>query len=40
MKKKKLIKQRVTWGFNPQTRVIASKKKYNRKREKRSINLY
>jgi hypothetical protein len=34
MKKKKINKQRVVWGFNPQTRVVVSKKNYNRKKEK------
>lgn len=28
------IKQRVTWTFNPVTRVIKSKKLYNRKKFK------
>lgn len=28
------LKQRVTWGFNPSTRVKLSKKIYNRKRLK------
>lgn len=26
------IKQRVTWGFNPSTRTVPSKKIYNRKK--------
>jgi len=28
------LKQRVTWGFNPATRTIKSKKIYNRKKFK------
>jgi len=28
------LKQRVTWGFNPTTRTIKSKKIYNRKKIK------
>ena len=28
------IKQRITWGFNPITRVIKNKKAYNRKKIK------
>jgi len=28
------LKQRVTWGFNPATRTIPSKKIYNRKNYK------
>ncbi len=28
------IKQRVTWGFNPTTRVIKNKKAYSRKNYK------
>lgn len=37
-KKRKKIeakKSRTTWGFNPVTRVIASDKKYNRKKLKK-----
>ena len=26
------IKNRVTWGFNPATRIVKSKKLYNRKK--------
>jgi hypothetical protein len=29
------IKVRVKWGFNPRSRVIRSKKLYNRQRDKR-----
>jgi hypothetical protein len=29
------IKQRITWGFNPNTRVKSSKKVYNRKKIKK-----
>ncbi len=32
--KTKKIKKRVTWGFNPATRVVPSKKRYSRSREK------
>jgi len=28
----KKIKPRITWGFNPITRVVKSKKVYNRKK--------
>ncbi len=35
--KKSTIKHRVTWGFNPVTRVVPSKKNYNRKREKQRL---
>jgi len=28
------LKQRITWGFNPTTRTIPSKKIYNRKKLK------
>ena len=27
----KKIKTRITWGFNPVTRIVKSKKKYSRK---------
>ena len=30
----KQLKSRVTWSFNPVTRVVKSKKNYSRKREK------
>lgn len=30
----KNLKSRVTWGFNPVTRVVKSKKLYTRKKEK------
>lgn len=30
------VKQRVTWGFNPSSRVVRSKKIYNRKKDKYS----
>ena len=29
----KTARQRVTWGFNPVTRVVKSKKIYSRKRQ-------
>ncbi len=29
------IKQRITWGFNPKTRVVKSKKLYSRKNIKK-----
>ncbi len=32
MKKVQKIKARVTWGFSPITRVVKSKKIYNRKK--------
>ena len=32
--KKPTIKTRVTWGFNPVTRVVPKKKIYNRKKLK------
>ena len=31
------IKTRITWGFNPITRVVKSKKVYNRKKEKQNF---
>jgi hypothetical protein len=31
------IKQRVVWGFNPVTRVVKSKKIYNRNRQKQLL---
>jgi len=33
----KALKTRKTWGFNPVTRVVKSKKVYNRNREKESF---
>ncbi len=30
----KKLKKRITWGFNPVTRTVASKKKYVRVKEK------
>jgi hypothetical protein len=33
----KKIKTRVTWGFNPVTRVVKSKKNYNRQAEKQRL---
>lgn len=33
----KQIKKRITWGFNPVTRVVRSKKKYNRKKDKQAL---
>lgn len=35
--KKQDIKTRVTWGFNPVTRVVKSKKDYNRAKEKQMV---
>ena len=34
------IKTRVTWGFNPSTRVVKSKKIYNRKKYKVDSCMY
>ncbi|CAA6804262.1 MAG: Unknown protein [uncultured Sulfurovum sp.] len=34
MKRLKRLKTRITWGFNPVSRVVKSKKTYNRKKEK------
>ena len=31
------LKSRITWGFNPVTRVVKSKKNYSRKKEKQRI---
>jgi len=36
--KKNKIKHRVTWGFNPVTKTVASKKVYSRK--KNHVNKY
>jgi len=36
--KKSTIKSRVTWGFDPTTRVVKSKKSYNRKNLKARLN--
>jgi len=33
----KQLKVRRVWGFNPVTRVIKSKKVYNRKRDKQNL---
>jgi len=33
----KKLKTRVTWGFNPVTRVVKSKKVYNRKKYKQTL---
>jgi hypothetical protein len=33
----KALKTRKTWGFNPVTRVVKSKKVYNRNREKENL---
>ena len=33
----KKIKQRVVWGFNPVSRVVQSKKRYNRKKLKQQL---
>ena len=38
VKKKNNIKHRITWGFNPATRTIPSKKVYSRK--KSTVNKY
>jgi hypothetical protein len=35
--KVKKLKQRVIWGFNPVTRVVKSKKRYNRQKSKQII---
>jgi len=35
--KKRDIKTRVTWGFNPVTRVVKNKKEYNRAKEKQIL---
>jgi len=35
--REKKIKKRVTWGFNPATRVVKSKKVYNRKHHKAKL---
>ncbi len=35
--KKRDIKTRVTWGFNPTTRVVKNKKEYNRAKEKSAL---
>ena len=33
----KTLKTRKTWGFNPVTRVVKSKKVYNRNRDKQCL---
>ena len=33
----KRLKSRVIWGFNPVTRVVKSKKRYSRQREKQRM---
>jgi hypothetical protein len=33
----KKIKVRITWGFNPVTRVVKSKKAYDRKKLKQQL---
>ena len=33
----KRLKTRVIWGFNPVTRVVKSKKAYNRKQQKQLL---
>ena len=38
--KKSFKKQRVTWGFNPVTRTVPSKKNYNRKKLKKETFEY
>lgn len=35
--KKLSDKPRVTWAFNPSSKVVQSKKKYNRKRDKQTF---
>jgi hypothetical protein len=35
--KVKTPKARVTWGFNPVSRVVPSKKRYSRKKQKQAI---
>lgn len=37
---KKQIKKRVTWGFNPVTRTVASGKQYKRAKEKSKYREY
>lgn len=39
-KKEKAKEKRVTWGFNPITRVIKNKKAYDRFRDRKNKNLY
>jgi hypothetical protein len=34
---KNKTKQRVVWGFNPVTRVVKSKKLYNRQKSKQTL---
>ncbi|WP_456380745.1 hypothetical protein [Hydrogenimonas sp.] len=36
MKKRKPIKPRITWGFDPVSRIVPSKKGYRRSRAKAS----
>ncbi|MFC2073796.1 hypothetical protein ACFLR3_00950 [Campylobacterota bacterium] len=36
--KKQVFKQRIVWGFNPVTRKVPSKKRYNRTRLKGELN--
>lgn len=38
--KVKTPKARVTWGFNPVTRTVPSKKRYSRKKLKAEIKKY
>jgi len=35
--RKQGIKTRVTWGFNPVTRVVKNKKSYNRAKAKQAL---
>lgn len=35
----KRIKVRKVWGFNPVTRVVRSKKNYNRNKEKQHLRM-
>ncbi len=35
--KKIKIKTRITWGFNPTTRIVKCKKKYDRKKMKSNL---
>lgn len=35
--KREVIKKRITWGFSPVTRVVKSKKRYVRHKEKQAF---
>ena len=39
-KKEEAKKQRNLWGMSPVTRVVESKKKYSRQKNRKSKNLY